>query len=121
MELPMWIFSAIASAIVAAVLFVLATVGVAVALVVFLILFVIFGLVMRSRLKRASTFEHNGTRIIFYSSVPGAEEEIRRRTGKETESDGDLYELSPHEYSVEDVPAEPGQRRSLEEGPTEKR
>ena len=115
----MWIFSAIASAIVAAILFVLATVGVAVALVVFLILFIIFALVMRYRLKRgATTFESNGTRIVFYSSVPGTGNG-RRQSEKEAEPEGDLYELSPHEYSVEDVPEKPVQPKPLEERTTD--
>lgn len=118
LELLMWIFSAIASAIVAAILFVLATVGVAVALVVFVVLFVVFTLLVRYRMKKAGTFESNGTRIIFYSTTSG-NEDLRRQARKKAEEDGDLYELSPHEYSVEDVPEKPDQPQSLEERPAE--
>ena len=111
----MWIFSAVASAIAAGILFILATVGVAVALVVFFVLFVVFGLIMGYRLRKgATTFESNGTRVVFYSNIPGAADAARQRMTKKAEQDTDVYELSPEDYSVENIPEDKTQHRAIE-------
>lgn len=93
----MWIFSAIASAIAAGVVFVLATAGLLVALVVGLILFLVLGFVIRRNIrKNATVYEQNGTKIFFYSNIPGA-----GQPNREQKQEG-VYELSPEDYSISD-------------------
>ncbi len=98
-----WVIAGITSVAVAGLVFLLATVGIVVAFFVFLVLFVVFGLAMR-RARKNVRYGADGSRIIFYTNIPGA-------TGGAAEDprghreDPDTYELSPDEYTVE--PASP--------------
>lgn len=131
-----WLFAALSSIVVAGLIFVLATVGIVVAFFVFIGLFIFISLAMRrgGRENRPSG-RAGSSRIIVYTNIPrsgsageadgreGIPEETavsgaatrpqdngcgarKPDNGETSGQDGDVYDLSPDEYTVEETPAE---------------